>query len=629
MAYKNLLEFVLRLEQAGELIRVKEFVDPVLEISEITDRFSKQPNGGKAILFENTGTSFPVLMNAFGSDKRMCMALGVDSLDEIGAEISNLFKSLASPKKGALDKMKMLPLLGKVSNWMPTTVSGKGACQEVVMTEPNLGLIPILKTWPNDGGPFVTLPMVNTVDPHSGIRNVGMYRMQVFDSCSTGMHWHKHKVGARHYAEYKKMGKPMPVSVTLGGDPAYTYSATAPLPDNIDEYMLAGFLRKKKVKLVKCLTNDLYVPDDVDFVIEGYVDTSEDLVWEGPFGDHTGFYSLADWYPKFHVTCITHKRGAIYPATIVGVPPMEDAYIAKATERIFLEPIKLTLLPEVQDMFMPTEGVAHNLVIAKIQKDYPGHASKVMNGLWGAGQMMFNKILVAVNGDVDVHDVPQVVKALWDNVSVKSDVFITRGILDVLDHSSGTIGLGGKIFIDATQKVEGEYGYNASVTLDGAALKTKMSDYPDFVASIDFSLVDKGYGFVVATIKQSKESDFLQKLASWVDGLDMDYLKFLLVVDSTLTLGDWSTILWYAMNNADPSRDAIISSNGTLLVNGCRKRVTDPKNPKIWPNVVTMDAKTISIIDAKWDRLGLGNFIESPSIHISRLKVGEGADVVD
>ena len=500
--------------------------------------------------------------------------------------------------------MKMLPLLGKVSSWMPTTVSGKGACQEVVMTEPNLGLIPILKTWPNDGGPFVTLPMVNTVDPHSGIRNVGMYRMQVFDSRSTGMHWHKHKVGARHYAEYKKMGKPMPVSVTLGGDPAYTYSATAPLPDNIDEYMLAGFLRKKKVKLVKCLTNDLYVPDDVDFVIEGYVDTSEDLVWEGPFGDHTGFYSLADWYPKFHVTCITHKRGAIYPATIVGVPPMEDAYIAKATERIFLEPIKLTLLPEVQDMFMPTEGVAHNLVIAKIQKDYPGHASKVMNGLWGAGQMMFNKILVAVNGDVDVHDVPQVVKTLWDNVSVKSDVFITRGILDVLDHSSGTIGMGGKIFIDATQKVEGEYGYNASVTLDGAALKTKMSDYPYFVASIDFSLVDKGYGFVVATVKQSKESDFLQKLASWVDGLDMDYLKFLLVVDSTLSLGDWSTILWYAMNNADPSRDAIISSNGTLLVNGCRKRVTDPKNPKIWPNVVTMDAKTISIIDAKWDRLG-------------------------
>ena len=278
---------------------------------------------------------------------------------------------------------------------------------------------------------------------------------------------------------------------------------------------------------------------------------------------------------------------------------------------------------------MPTEGVAHNLVIAKIQKDYPGHASKVMNGLWGAGQMMFNKILVAVNGEVDVHDIPQVIRAIWENVTVKSDVFITRGILDVLDHSSGTVGMGGKIFIDATQKVDGEYGFGSSVVLDAPSLKGKMQEHPSFITSIDFSLLDKGYGFVVATAAQPKEGNALLQLTEWVERVGADSLKLLLVVDDTLPLGDWSTILWYAMNNTDPIRDCVISSSGTLIVNGSRKRITDPKNPNIWPNVVTMDAKTVSAVDAKWDRLGLGSFIESPSIHISRLKVGEGADVVD
>ncbi len=312
MAYKNQQEFIQALEKAGELVRIKSYVDPKLEIAEITDRISKSGNGGKALLFENTGTDFPVLMNAYGSEKRIGMALGVDQLDDVTREIEALFKLLSAPKEGLLDKLKLLPKLGQFASWMPVVKSGRGECQEVVQTTPDIGKLPVITCWPRDGGPFVTLPIIHTKDPNSGNRNVGMYRMQVFGPTLTGMHWHKHKVSARHFAEYKKTGRKMPVAVALGGDPTYAYSATAPLPENVDEYMLAGFLRKKKVELVKCLTQpEIEVPADADFVIEGYVDPNEELIWEGPFGDHTGYYSLPDWYPRFHVTAITHKKPGI------------------------------------------------------------------------------------------------------------------------------------------------------------------------------------------------------------------------------------------------------------------------------------------------------------------------------
>ncbi|HJT72355.1 MAG TPA: UbiD family decarboxylase, partial [Chitinophaga sp.] len=348
MAYKHLKHFIDTLEKAGELVRIKTYVDPKLEIAEITDRVSKSPNGGKALLFENTGTDFPVLINSMGSYRRMCLALGVQELDDISREIEDLFKMLSKPKEGILDKLAMLPKLGQFASWMPKVVGGKGACQEVVMTDPDLSRLPVLQCWPKDGGPFITLPVIHTKDPNTGTRNVGMYRMQVFEKGMTGMHWHKHKVSAKHFQEYKKLKKRMPVAVVLGGDPVYTYSATAPLPENVDEYMLAGFLRKQKVELVKCISQpELEVPADADFVIEGYVDPEEELIWEGPFGDHTGYYSLADWYPRFHVTAITHRKDAVYPSTIVGIPPQEDAWIGKATERIFLAPIKMTLVPEI------------------------------------------------------------------------------------------------------------------------------------------------------------------------------------------------------------------------------------------------------------------------------------------
>mgnify|MGYP006286040397 FL=1 len=397
MAYTSLNSFIDQLEKAGELIRIKEFVNPQLEITEITDRFSKQGDGGKALLFENNGTNFPLLINAFGSSRRMNLALGVDSLDNIGKRIEDLLVEVTSPKASFMDKLKLLPTLKNISNFMPRKRKGKGKSQEVLMDPADMSKLPVLTCWPSDGGPFVTLPMVITKDPENNIRNVGMYRMQVFDKDLTGMHWHKHKVGARHFEAYKRLKKKMPVAVALGGDPALTYAATAPLPDNIDEFLLAGFLRNKPVDMVKAVSQDIDVPADADIIIEGYIDPEEDFIWEGPFGDHTGFYSLADWYPKLHITAITHRKDAVYPATIVGIPPMEDAWIAKATERIFLSPIKFAFLPEIIDIDMPAEGVAHNLVIVKIKKSYPGQAIKAAHALWGAGQMMFTKVMIVVD----------------------------------------------------------------------------------------------------------------------------------------------------------------------------------------------------------------------------------------
>ena len=334
MAYKNQQQFIDLLEREGELVRIKEYVNPHLEISEITDRISKTPGGGKALLFENTGYAFPVLMNAYGSERRVCLALGVSYLDDVAKQIEALFHQLSSPKEGIVDKLKMLPMLGQFASWMPKVRSGRGECQEVILQgdKADITKLPVITCWPKDGGPFVTLPVIHTKDPNAGTRNVGMYRMQVFGPQLTGMHWHKHKVSAKHFNEYKKLGKRMPVAVALGGDPAYAYSATAPLPENVDEYMLAGFLRKKKVELVKCISQpNVEVPADADFIIEGYVDPNDDMIWEGPFGDHTGYYSLPDWYPKFHITAITHKKNAVYPATIVGIPPQEDAWLGKAT----------------------------------------------------------------------------------------------------------------------------------------------------------------------------------------------------------------------------------------------------------------------------------------------------------
>ncbi len=447
MGYRHLQEFIVRLEQAGELVRIKEPVSPYLEITEITDRVCKV--GGPALLFEEvTGYELPVLMNAFGSLKRMGLALKVDSLDGIAAEILSFLEAEANT---LMKKLMLLPKLARLGRMFPKVVS-KAPCQEVVYTgeQVDLGQLPVLTCWPQDGGPFITLPVVITHHPQTGRRNVGMYRLQVYDGRTTGMHWHAHKGGAQHYRVAEGLGQPLPVAVAIGPDPAVTYAATAPLPEDIDEILFAGFLRNEPVEMVPCVTQPLQVPAESQIVLEGYVAPGERRR-EGPFGDHTGYYSLADDYPVFHLTALTRRRQAVYPATIVGRPPMEDCFMAKATERIFLPLIKKQL-PEIVDLNLPVEGVFHNLAFISIDKRYPGHARKVMYALWGLGQMMFTKIILVFDKEVDVQDLSQVLWRLGNNVDPKRDAVFAEGPVDALDHAAPLPHFGSKMGIDATRK---------------------------------------------------------------------------------------------------------------------------------------------------------------------------------
>jgi len=447
MAYNSLQDFVQVLERSGDLKRIQHPLRAELEITEVADRVMK--SGGPALLFENVvDKKMPVLINAFGSMKRMALALGVDNVETVAAEIARLIQT--RPPRSFKEKLAIMSELVKLAGIPPKLVK-EGACQEVIEREPDLGILPVLTCWPGDAGPFITLPMVFSKDPRSGTRNVGLYRMQVFDQRTTGMHWHLHKVGARHFEQQRENSGRLPLAVCLGGDPAMIYAATAPLPPQIDEVLFTGFLRKKAVELVKAVSVDIEVPANADIVIEGYVDPAEPLRREGPFGDHTGFYSLADDYPVFHVTCITRRQKPIYPATIVGRPPMEDAYLGKATERIFLPLLRVTL-PEIVDMNLPVHGVFHNLAVVAIKKEYPAHARKVMHALWGLGQMMFTKILIIVDHDVNVQDLAEVTWVVGNHIDPKRDAVFVEGPVDVLDHAAPLLGYGSKVGIDATRK---------------------------------------------------------------------------------------------------------------------------------------------------------------------------------
>ena len=450
MPYDSLRDFVEALDRAGELHRIEIEVDPKLEISEITDRVVKR--GGPALLFTNVrGSKFPVLTNQFGTRRRMAMAFGGATLDEAGDRIRKLL-DLSLPES-AMEKIGKLLSLAPLAAALPKTVSS-GSCQDVVLDQPDLTLLPVLTTWPMDAAPFITLPLVVTKDPKSGRFNVGMYRMQVYGARETAMHWQRHKQGRAHAAAW---GDRIPVAVAIGSDPVLTYAATAPLPPVVDEYLFAGLLRGKPVKLVACKTVDLKVPADAEFVLEGYVDNT-DLRTEGPFGDHTGVYSLADTYPTFHVQCMTHRRNPIYPATVVGKPPMEDAWLGKATERIFL-PLLQMIVPEIVDMNLPVEGGFQNLAIVSIRKSYPGQGKKVMNALWGLGHMMMlTRVLIIVDEDVDVQNARTVAWFVLNNLDAQHDVVMMPGPVDDLDHASYTPALGMKIGVDATRKSAAE-GY--------------------------------------------------------------------------------------------------------------------------------------------------------------------------
>ncbi len=622
-----LSDFIQILDQQGELIRIREFVDPILEIAEITDRFCKQPNGGKALLFENTGTGFPVLMNAMGSTQRICTALGVSQLDEAAQIIEQLFKDITGKSEGWRKKIKLLTELGRVVSWMPKSINGHGTCQEIIHAKPDLGILPILKCWPADGGRFITLPTVHTKDPHTGIRNVGMYRMQVMDNHTTGMHWHRHKTGARHYQEYKTLGKRMPIAVALGGDPAYIYAATAPLPDNIDEYILAGFLRRKKVRMVRCITQDIEVPEDVDIVIEGYVDPEEDLLWEGPFGDHTGFYSLADWYPRFHVTCITQRKNAIYPATIVGIPPQEDAYLEKASERIFLTPIKLAMLPEVQNMDMPAPGVAHNLTLVQINKTYPGQGYKTIHSLWGAGQMMLNKILLVTDCPVD--DYHALAEKTLAQIDFRTDLIFGKGPLDVLDHASPRFAFGSKLGIDATTKWPEENKKATTTTLE-QRMKISNGSWQQAYSSVtdwNLSLMNDNIPIVMLSVHHPSTKTSAELVQQLLRDELLTAAKVFILLDDTADIHDLYVVCWLVSANIDPERDITISEDGCqLVIDACLKLPQNYDFERNWPNVVTTSEETIATIDRKWDQLGLGkNIISSPSLKFLKMKKGNGA----
>jgi 4-hydroxy-3-polyprenylbenzoate decarboxylase len=457
MTLDTLSQFIQQLERAGELIRIAHPVKAKLELCEISDRVMKQPDGGKALLFEHvllddgTRSLYPVAINLFGSMRRMAMSLGTDALDDIGGRITELM-ALKVPD-GFMGKLSLLPRLMEVAKYPPRVKAGTPACQDIVLRGDQIDLrqLPIITCWPEDGGPYITLPMVISKDPTRGIRNVGMYRVQ-YDSPNTlKMHWQRHKVGAAHWREMAERGEMMPVCIAVGGDPASIYAASAPLPPTVDEFLFAGFLRKAPVHLAKAVSCDLEVPAEAEFVLEGYIDPREDLVVEGPFGDHTGFYSEADYYPRVHVTALTMRRDPVYATTIVGRPPMEDYYLGHATERIFLPLLKLTV-PEIVDYHMPPEGIFHNLVFVSIDKQYPGQAYKVMHAMWGQGLMSLAKVIVVLDKEVNVRDPHEAWWVALNNIDPQRDAHFTMGPVDVLDHSSRGFTYGSKLGIDATRK---------------------------------------------------------------------------------------------------------------------------------------------------------------------------------
>lgn len=634
MKHRSLKDFIELLDAKNELIRIKEFVNPELEITEITDRISKQKGGGKAILFENTGTQFPVLINMMGSEARINLALYSNDLDDIGNEIEELLKNFSETKGGLINKLSLLPKLYNISNWLPKSKKGKGTSQQIIHKDPDLNIFPILKCWPYDGGKFITLPLVHTVDYETNTRNVGMYRIQIFDKKLTGMHWHKHKTGARHYEQYKKAGKKMPIAIVLGGDPVYTYSATAPLPDNIDEYILAGFLRKQKVELVKCITQDIEVPADADIIIEGYVDPTEDLIYEGPFGDHTGFYSLADYYPRFHVTCITHKKDAIYPTTIVGVPPQEDAYIAKATERIFLSPIKLSMLQEIIDMNIPIVGVAHNLTIIKIKKSYPGQALKAMNTLWGAGQMMFNKTLVITDNEVDIHNYKQLAQHISKTYSPANDTHFSFGAADVLEHASSKFAFGSKICIDATTKFDEEILFDENIKNKTSKInKEKIKSGYKEISCINDQLIKENIDISIIFIKKESKKR-LETISKELFDEELLTTKITIYIDEIYQKSEINTILWLTLGNIEPHRDCLIYKNenkqqSTMVIDATRKNLKRDNFKRQWPNIVTMNEDLIKQIDNKWFSYNIGDFIPSPSLKFLKIIPNKGAVVKD
>ena len=605
MKHPSLIEFIERLEIDGELLRINESVSPILEIAEITDRVSKKPGGGKALLFENVeGSSMPVLINAFGSTKRMNLALGVHNIEGIAKRIESYIK--IPPPTTLLEKAKLLPMLLQAAQFPAKLVQpAHPPCQEVVHLNDDidLGTIPILQCWPQDAGRFITFPIVINRSVDKKIRNVGLYRMQVYDKKTTGMHWHIHKDGAHFFHEYRKQNKVMEVAVALGADPASCYSASAPLPYGIDEFLLAGFIRKASVPLVKCKTVDLEVPANAEIVLEGYIDPAE-MRLEGPFGDHTGYYSQDGDYPIFHITAITHRKNPVYLTTIVGKPPQEDFYLGRATERIFL-PLLRTQLPEIVDMDMPVEGIFHNCVIVSLDKHYPMQSRRLMNAFWGLGQMSFVKTIVTVDAEVNVHDYKEVAKLLLNKVDFTTDLFFSEGVLDVLNHASDQRLHGSKLGIDLSTKIEGEPGYKkeAPVSANSSELPSAekvMAIFKEVQNCKVLELQAKRSVLLVALNKTGPHQG-KQFIQSFLDHAEFSAIEIIIVLEGHVDIENISTVMWKFFNNLDPKRDFYFDA-GRLGIDVTQK-FPEEGYQQSWPEEIEMTAEIKTQVDKKWHDL--------------------------
>ncbi len=603
--YRNLREFIETLEAEGELIRISEACSPCLEIAAITDLAAKGEGGGKALLFEQvTGSDFPVLTNAFGSSKRIALALGTEDLPSLGRRLQGIIQQ--KPPRGIAEKIAFLLEAVGWSRFLPRTVKKKPPCQEVVLLGDEvdfLGRLPVLQTWPQDAGPFVTLPLVFTRSLATGRRNAGMYRLQVFDRHTTGIHWHIHKDGAHFFHEYRKAGRRMEVAVAIGTDPAVTYAATAPLPRGVDEMLLAGFIRRAPVEMVKCLTVDIEVPAESEFILEGYVDP-EELRLEGPFGDHTGYYSLADLYPVFHVTALTHRKNPVYSATVVGRPPMEDCYLALATERVFI-PLLQMIQPEIKDYLLPWEGVFHNLVVVAIEKTYPRQAWKVMQALWGSGQMSFCKTILVVDEETDLPDRAGLLRQLLENLDFHRDLNITEGILDVLDHSAPRACFGGKLGIDLTAAGAGEAERQTASLReipDEEIFCTCLAELSDKFLSCRIIFPEAAHPLFLLSVRKGGENIF-----SALGGLFLSLAPppgaIAVFFDERDDLMEGSTLLWRVLNNTDPKRD-ILLEEGRLLIDATRKGPEDG-HLRDWPEDVIMDDEVLEKAREKARRWGV------------------------
>ncbi len=609
-AYKNLGEFISELDRAGELLRIKAPVSRDLEITHITDLASKAPGGGKALMFENVrGSRFPVLTNAFGSGRRICMALGTDSLDGLAQRLEAFIK--IEPPKSLKQLAGLLPMGLDLARFFPRRAK-RAPCQEVVYRGDavDLSILPVLKCWPQDGGPFVTLPVVITRSLKTGRRNAGMYRLQVFDRNTTGMHWHIHKDGSNYYQEYRRAGKRMPVAVAIGTDPASTYAATAPLPRGIDEMILAGFIRRRPVAMVRCVSVDLEVPAEAEFVLEGYVDPDE-LRLEGPFGDHTGYYSLVGDYPVFHVTAVTHRQNPVYSATVVGRPPMEDCWLAKTTERIFL-PLLGAILPEVRDFWMPWEGVFHNIVVAAIDKEYPGHARRIMSAMWGQGQMSFSKAVVLVDHGVDLRSPRKVLETILNELDPESDLYITEGVLDVLDHSAPDPLFGAKIGLDATRRRADEKerprrpeagGQVPSGKVIGKSVKSASG----LLVSSHVPAIEVRNRVLLLNFAKDGKTPGRGVCEKLLSKSGLEAFSIMVLLDAAIDLEDYSLVLWKLFNNVDPRRD-IVRRGARVAVDATRKGPEDG-HTRPWPDDIQMDPDVVRGIESRAKELGIERFL--------------------